>query len=112
MMNQTDKTVRKLDPVINQFVTELRRQLGSHIRQLVLFGSRARGDEREGADYDMLVVVDHRTSEPRAKILNIEGQLMEQYGALVATVLRSEKEWRQTQGFPLAQNIAKEGVTL
>jgi hypothetical protein len=27
-------------------------------------------------------------------------------------VLRSETEWQQLQGFPLARNIAREGVSL
>jgi hypothetical protein len=60
----------------------------------------------------MLVVVDHRTPELRAVILEIESQLMDRYGVLVATVLRSEAEWQRTQGFPLARNIAREGVLL
>ena len=51
-----------------------------------LFGSHARGDAQEGSDYDMLVVVDHRTQELRAVILEVESQLMERYGALVAGV--------------------------
>ena len=34
---------------------------------------------------------------------------MERYGALAATVLRSETEWQQLQGFPLARNIARGG---
>jgi predicted nucleotidyltransferase len=79
---------------------------------LLLFGSRARGEAREDSDYDMLVVVDHRTPELRALILEVACQLMEQHGALMATVLRSEAEWQQAQGFPLARNIAREGVPL
>jgi hypothetical protein len=60
----------------------------------------------------MLVVMDHRTAELRAVILEVESQLMERYGALVATVLRSEAEWQQLQGLPLAHNIAREGIHL
>jgi hypothetical protein len=60
----------------------------------------------------MLVVVDHRTPEVRSVILDIESDLMDRYGTLVATVLRSEDEWQRTQGFPLACNIAREGVPL
>jgi predicted nucleotidyltransferase len=79
---------------------------------VLLFGSRARGDARDDSDYDMLVVVDERTPELRTIILEIEGQLMDRYGALVATVLRSAEQWQQTQGFPLARNVAREGVSL
>lgn len=111
-MREGSKRVYQCDQVAQEFAVMLRQRLGAHLRQLLLFGSRARGDAQEGSDYDMLVVVDHRTPEFRAIILEIESQLMERYGALVATVLRSEAEWQQLQGFPLARNIAREGVPL
>ena len=97
---------------MHEFATALRQQLGPHVRQILLFGSRARGEARDDSDYDMLVVVDHRTPQLRTVILEIEGQLMDRYGVLVATVLRSEVEWQRAQEFPLARNIAREGVLL
>jgi len=112
MAHLKSKNPYPCDPVVQEFAAMLRQRLGSHLRQLLLFGSRARGDAQDGSDYDMLVVVDHRTPELRAVILEVESQLMERYGALVATVLRSETEWQQFQGFPLARNIAREGVPL
>jgi len=112
MADQTSKTPYQCDPVAQEFAATLQQRLGSHLRQILLFGSRARGDAQDGSDYDMLVVVDHRTLELRAIILEVESQLMERYGALVATVLRSESEWQQLQGFPLAHNITREGVQL
>jgi predicted nucleotidyltransferase len=112
MKDQTRQAQHQGDLVVQEFAAALRQRLGLHLRQIVLFGSRARGDAQDGSDYDMLVVVDHRTPELRAVILEVESQLMERYGALVATVLRSEAEWQQLQGLPLAHNIAREGVQL
>ena len=112
MAHHTSKTPYHCDPVVQEFAATLRQRLGSHLRQLLLFGSHARGDAQDGSDYDMLVVVDQRTPELRAVILEVESQCMEHYGALVATVLRSETELQQLQGLPLARNIAREGVRL
>ena len=100
------------DQVVREFVGELRGRLGSSVRRIFLFGSRAREDSREDSDYDMLVVVDRRTPEVRSIILEIESNLMNRYGVLVATILRSEEEWLRSQGFPLALNVAREGVSL
>jgi predicted nucleotidyltransferase len=102
----------KMDQVVKEYVAELRRRLGPSVRQILLFGSRARGTGRKDSDYDMLVVVDQRTQEVRSIILEIEGRLMDRYDVLVATVLRSEEEWRSSQAFPLALNVAREGVAL
>jgi len=105
-------TVGQMDQVVQTFATELRERLGPRVRQMLLFGSRARGDAGEGSDYDMLVVVDQRTPELRAIVLDVERGLMDRYGVLVATILRSDEEWRRSQAFPLARNIMREGVVL
>jgi predicted nucleotidyltransferase len=100
------------DPVVQEFATALRRRLGPRLRQITLFGSRACGEARDNSDYDMLVIVDYRTPELCTMILEVESELLDRFGALVATVLRSESEWQCSQGLPLARNIAREGVPL
>ena len=102
----------KTDPVVSTFAKEVRSRLGVHLRQLSLFGSRARGDAKEYSDYDMLVIVDQRTPEIRSIILDIEVGILDKYQTLVASVVRDEDEWRRGQDFPLARNINREGVQL
>ena len=46
------------DERLKALVSELRKRLGDQLRQVVLFGSRARGDHRPDSDYDCLAVVD------------------------------------------------------
>ena len=101
-----------IDPVVTTFAHETRRRLGVHLRELVLFGSRARGDARQTSDYDMLVVVDEKTSEIRNQLLDIEVEILTRYEVLVTSVLRSAQEWQRSQGLPLAKNIEREGVWL
>jgi predicted nucleotidyltransferase len=110
--SMSNRALDHMDQIVQMFASEVRQKLGHHVRQIVLFGSRARGTPHNGSDYDMVVVVDHRTPELRAVILDIESELMDRYGVLVATILRSEEEWRRSQAFPLAQNIIREGVAL
>lgn len=98
--------------VVQEFASALRQRLGPRLRQMILFGSRARGEAEDGSDDDRLVVVDQQTQDVRAIILDAESALMQRYGALVATVLQSEAEWQQAQGLPLALNMAREGVYL
>lgn len=100
------------DPVITTFATEVKRRIGPHLRGLWLFGSRARGDARSTSDYDMLIVVDRKTPEIRAQILDIEAEIIDRHEALVATLLRSEDEWQRTRKYPLARNIERERVAL
>ena len=43
--------------VIKDVVTSESRGEGVEVKDIILFGSRARGDYREGSDWDLLVVV-------------------------------------------------------
>ncbi|HEC49623.1 MAG TPA: nucleotidyltransferase domain-containing protein, partial [Candidatus Desulfofervidus auxilii] len=46
------------DTIIKEFTQKLRQQLGDRLKEVILFGSRARGDWEEGSDYDFLIIVD------------------------------------------------------
>jgi predicted nucleotidyltransferase len=91
---------------------QIKKCLGSQLRGLWLFGLRARGDARETSDYDILILVDEKTPEMRERILDVQVDLLDNHDVLVTTVLRTEEEWRRSQDFPLARNIAREAVRL
>ncbi len=101
-----------MDPIVQEFAERVRRALGSHLKELVLFGSRARGDARPDSDYDVLVVVDERSSALRNRLLDVEVDLLTRDGAHFASLFRSVDEWTRAKGYPLARNIAREGVAL
>lgn len=90
----------------------LRKSLGSCLKNIILFGSQARGSASEGSDFDIIVVVDKRTSDIREAILDAGVEMMNKYSTLFAAIIYSEDEWRKTQGFPLAWNVAREGIHL
>jgi uncharacterized protein len=100
------------DPVITTLADELNRRLGTHLRGLWLYGSRARGDARATSDYDVLIIVDEKTHAMRDRILDLQVEILDRHEALVATLLRTENEWLGSQGSPLARNIAREAVRL
>jgi len=45
----------RADPVIVRAVRDIRRLYGDRVVRILLFGSRARGEERPGSDYDIAV---------------------------------------------------------
>ena len=51
----------------------MRAKLGDHVKQIVLFGSQARGDATEYSDYGFLVVVD----TPPARLCAVCGDIDE-----------------------------------
>jgi len=100
------------DPVVVDFATQLKQALGTHLRELWLFGSRARGEARPDSDYDLLVLVDHDTTDLRDRILDLQVEMLNRHDALVTTLLHTQEDWRRQQGYPIAINIAREAVRL
>jgi predicted nucleotidyltransferase len=95
-----------------EYADLVRAKLGPHVKQIVLFGSQARGDAREGSDYDFLVVVDRRTRTVRERVLDAGVEMLNRYDQLFASLLYSEEEWRESRRFPIGWNIEREGVSV
>lgn len=97
------------DIVIETFLSELRAGFGSALREVWLFGSRARGDAQDGSDYDMLVVVAGDVTVLKQKVRDAEWVCMERYNALVSCIVYTEAQWQDRKQTPLGWNIQREG---
>lgn len=102
----------KSKSLAREYSQNLRMKIGSHLKQVLLFGSQARGDALKGSDFDMLVIVDKRTPFIREKTLDVAEEMMNKYEKLFSTLIYSEDEWQKAQEFPLAWYIKQEGITL
>ncbi|MBI5374102.1 MAG: nucleotidyltransferase domain-containing protein [Candidatus Schekmanbacteria bacterium] len=83
--------------------------------EVILFGSRARGDAESESDYDLLILTDDEAS------LKKEDTFLEQLfpieldtGAVFTVILTNRKDWSSSlyEAMPLYQNIRREGVVL
>jgi len=106
MMNENAHNIAR------EFADLLRARLGDRVKQVILFGSQARGEAGPGSDYDVLVIVDERTAEVEEAILDVDVEMMNKHEALFGSVVRSEAEWRKLEKFPLGWNIKQEGIAL
>ena len=44
--------------LIKQYVNEIKQIYGTHLRQIILYGSYARGDFRPDSDIDIMILLD------------------------------------------------------
>lgn len=98
--------------VAAQYAREIRARLGNHLRQLLLFGSQARGDAGEGSDFDFVVVVDKRAPALREAVIDAGAAVLNSTDRLCSALYYDEEQWRKVMTSPLGINITKEGVVV
>lgn len=86
--------------------------LGAHLRQILLFGSRARGDATEDSDYDLLVVADEMDRNVARQLDEIAGKALLDHGAVVSAFPITEETRAERRYSPLLINVAHEGVAV
>ena len=98
--------------VIDLFAEALRRSLGNRVRRILLYGSRARGDNAPDSDYDCLVIMNDVSSEVKASIDEIVGEFLYEYNVVFSVLPKEEREFNEYPYNPIFMNAFHEGITL
>ena len=99
-------------------IAELKKRLPAdvmtHIRKVIAFGSRVRGESQEDSDLDLLILVDRKTPELEGKIEDIAYQVMwdHDFKPILSIKVFTEAGYRQSlmEGFSFYKNVEREGV--
>ena len=86
--------------------------LSDEVQQIILFGSRSRGDAEEDSDYDVLLLVERRTRELEDQVDDIAYEMLDRYGAVVTIFVFEVETFEREIHEPLFCNIRQEGVVL
>jgi predicted nucleotidyltransferase len=82
---------------------------------IVLFGSRARGDAQEYSDYDILILVDEKSDlKLNERILDQIYPIELETEAMISFVVQNRSVWNSplSQAMPFHKNIDKEGIAV
>lgn len=99
-----------LDPIIKQLSEALKKELGKSIKDIILFGSRARGDFYSDSDYDLIVLVDQETKELEDKIFNLSCEIGWKNNVVITVFIHEKSYYERKKYKPFFMNIRKEGV--
>jgi uncharacterized protein len=101
---------------VEEFVRRLRQALSSHMLDVRLFGSEARGEATSESDIDVLVVVQPDTDRVsfEDRIIDIAFDVNLEFGVyisprVVTPGILNDPVWRET---PFIKNVARESIPL
>lgn len=111
-MNTVSKNKKEVPQIAATYAAEIRKRLGEHVKQIILFGSQARGDATDLSDFDFVVVVDNRTRHLREVIVDVGAEVLSETSRLCAALVYGEDQWPRVLATPLGWNIEREGIQL
>ena len=107
---------QNIQNVLQQYVQEIIKIYGSHLKRIILYGSYARGDFREDSDVDIMILLDLTDIESKAyfdQLINITFDFNMEYGVDIKPIAKSSEHfWKWVNTYPFYTNISKEGVML
>lgn len=87
-----------------------------HIRRIIVFGSRARGDAEPDSDLDVAVLVDRRTAELEDRLADTAYQVMwdRDFAPVISLRVFAEADFEAAleEGFSFYRSVVREGVVL
>lgn len=98
--------------IITDLKNHLNLNLGNSVKNVILFGSKARGDSDENSDYDVIIVLDRNYSgKDENDILDLCYDINLKYNILLDVHILSTKELNSNRGRqPIFLNAFKSGI--
>ncbi len=104
--------MKKDDRILNEFVEVVSQKFGNHLKNIILFGSRARGDNNADSDYDCLLIFDKVSREFTNVIDEVAGDFLYRYNVVFSAFPVSEASYEKQQYNPLYMNVRNDGISL
>lgn len=89
--------------------------VSQNVDRIILYGSQARGDNTDGSDIDILVIVD----EPREALYKLKKAIWKytndislQQDEVISLILKNSQDYYKMRNTLFYQNIAKDGIEL
>lgn len=105
-----------MENIIINYVAEIQKIYGSHLRRIILYGSYARGDFRADSDVDIMILLDLSDLEAKGYSrqlscmtydFNLDNDLD------IKPIVKSEEHFKKwAVNYPFYANVQREGVVL
>ena len=109
-----DSQKNLVDKVMNEIVYDMRKIFDDNLRQVILFGSYARGEQEEYSDMDIMVLVNVSDEELRLynnAIAEVMTNISIKYGVLPSIIDKNYEHFQHWVPYlPFYRSVQTEGI--
>ena len=102
--------------LMQQYVSNIRDIYGLHLRQVILYGSYARGDYNSDSDVDVMILLDLSDmdiKEYRHQLSDMTFDFNMDHDVEIKPIAKNESHYRKwLDNYPFYSNVERDGVTL
>lgn len=107
---------QEMQNLIDKYIIELKRIYGTHLKQIILYDSYARGDFNEDSDVDIMVLVDltdEKINDYLDDLSEVEFNYNVDYDVWMMSVVKNIDHFRHwSQAHPFYADVVKDGILL
>ena len=107
---------KRMQSLIDQYVEEIKRIYGSHVKQIILYGSYARGDYTDESDIDIMILLDLSDMDIKQYRHELSGETFDfnmDHDLDIKPIAKSQQHFQNwVDAYPFYANVEKEGVKL
>ena len=105
-----------INPIVNEFINQIKHLLKKRLKKVILYGSYARGDYNSLSDIDIMILTDfsdEEIEEYRDKISDIAFDIELENNISLSPIIRNIDVFnKRTTYIPFYRNVKQEGVVL
>lgn len=102
--------------ILCEFRNKTKSIMGDSLKQMILYGSYARGDYGDNSDMDIMVLTeltDDRIIQIEDEIFDVAYDIELEYGVPISVNIKNEKHFKNwVNSLPYYSNIQKEGIII
>ncbi len=97
-----------------EFASIIRQRFGAAVQDIILFGSKVRGNSDKESDMDILIVLTNLSWEIKKTISELAAETNLKYNVVISTIRYDKSRWDSPviKASPFGRTVREEGICL